>query len=205
MKPTCCLIQFTPLPYFLFLSWSFDDAVCNPHAASFIYSFFISFIIVWRHGVQPTCRVVYFLIFYFIWRRGVQPTCHVVYLLILYFFHYRLTTRCATHMPCCLFFNFLFRLTMRCATHMLCLFYFFLFFHYWRHGVQPTCRVVYFLFLLLSFDDVVCNPHAVSYVFYSFYYCLMMWCVTHMLHHLFFISFIIVWWGSACLYTFRFY
>jgi len=191
------------------------------------------------HRIHPP--PIFFISFMIVWRCGVQPTCRVVCLFILYFFHYCLTTWCATHMPCRLFFNFLFHLTTRCATHMPhrlssyslflslsfddtvcnphavsfiflffisfdnavcnphavfifyfsflsllmtrcathmpCCLFFISFIIVWRRGVQPTCCVVCFLFLLLLFDDVVCNPHAASFIFYFFHYCLMRQCL----------------------------
>ena len=98
--PQCCLTRrhatHTPCRLFLFLSvvWRcamqptrhviyffssvlFDDAACNPHAASSISSLNAA----WRHGVQPTCCVVYFFL----------QCC--------------LMTWHTTHMPCCLFFS----------------------------------------------------------------------------------------------------
>jgi len=79
------------------------------------------------------------------------------------------TTRCATYMPRRLFISFTIN---------------------WRRGVQPTRRVIY-LFLSLSIDDAACRLHAASSTS-LFYYQLMTWHASYMLHR-WFLSFTINW------------
>ena len=80
-------------------------------------------------------------------------------------------------------------MTMQCATHMLRRLFLSLYVVWW-HGMQPTCCVIYLIPSML-FDDVACNPHTTSSISFS-PCCLMMWCATHMLHHLF-LSLYVVW------------
>jgi len=70
-----------------------------------------------------------------------------------------LTMRCATHTLCHLSFPQCCLMMWR-ATHALCRLFLFLSVAWW-HGMQPTCHIVYF-FSSVLFDDVACNPHAMS-------------------------------------------
>ena len=161
----------------------FGDAACNPHAASSI-SFYFQFLhVVWRRGMQPTCCVVYFFLF------SIPPCC--------------LVTRRATHTLCHLFI-FIFISSMLfddavCNPHApLSIYFYFHFLHVvWRHGVQPTCRVVYlfppcclttrcathmpcrlFIFIFISsmlFGNAACNPHTALSIYFYFYFCHVVW------------------------------
>ena len=124
---------------------------------------FLSFYVVWWHGVQPTCCIIYFIpsmLFN-------DVACNPHTTLSIYFSLCCLMMQCATYMPCHLFISL----------HVV-----------WWCSVQPTCWIIYF-FPSMLFNDVVYNPHAMSSISFP-PCCLMMQCATHMLCCLFLFVFI---------------
>ena len=69
VQPTHRIIYFIP-------SMLFDDAVCNPHTTSSI-SFSPCFLMM-RHATHMPCQL--FLSLHVVWWHGMQPTCCVIYL-----------------------------------------------------------------------------------------------------------------------------
>ena len=76
VQPTCLVIYFFP-------SVLFDDAVCNPHAASSI-AFPPCYLMMW-HATHMPCHL--FLSLHVVWWCSVQPTCCVVYFFLFLFLY----------------------------------------------------------------------------------------------------------------------
>jgi len=149
-----------------FSSVLFDDVACNPHAMSSIS--FPQCCLMMQCATHMPCHL--FLFLSVVWQRSVQPTCCVVY----FFPQCCLTTRCATHTPHCLFLPSMLLDDAVCNPHATLSISSFNV--AWWHGVQPTCRVVYFFPSILFISFFPC--------------CLMMRHPTHMLRCLFIFIFI---------------